>query len=68
MLQEKRVAQSVKCLTLDFGSDHDLMTHEIKPHMGSVLTAWSLLGILSLPLSAHPWLVRVLSLSLKISK
>ena len=25
------VAQLVKCLTLDFGSDHDLMVREFKP-------------------------------------
>ena len=36
---------------------------ESSPALGSVLTAWSLLGILSPPLSAHPLLV--LSLSLK---
>ena len=27
------VAQSLKHLTLDFGSDHDLMVHKIKPHI-----------------------------------
>ena len=27
------VAQSVKCLTLGFGSGHDLMGQEIKPHI-----------------------------------
>ena len=44
------MAQSVKHLTLDFGSDHDLTVHEFRAS-GSVLTAWSLLGILCLPLS-----------------
>ena len=28
------VAQSVEHLTLDFGSSHDLMVCEFKPHMG----------------------------------
>ena len=28
------VAQSVKCLTLDFGSGHDLRVHEIEPCIG----------------------------------
>ena len=45
------MAQSVKLLTLDFGSGHDLRVHEFKPHVGSVLTMWSLLGILFLSLS-----------------
>ena len=27
------VAQLVKCLTLDFGSGHELMVHEFKPHI-----------------------------------
>ena len=29
-----QVVQLVKDLTLDFGSGHDLMVHEIKHHMG----------------------------------
>ena len=45
------VAQSVKRLTLGFGSGHDLMVRGFKPHTGSVLTTQSLLGILFLPLS-----------------
>ena len=45
------VAQSVECLTLDFGSGHDLMVVRSSPTSGSILTAWSLLGILSLSLS-----------------
>ena len=47
-----RVAQSVKCLTLGFGSGHDLtgLTGS-SPASGSVLAAQSLLGILCLPLS-----------------
>ena len=28
------MAQSVKCLTLDFSSSHDLMVCEFKPHVG----------------------------------
>ena len=28
------MAQSVKCLTLEFGSGQDLRDHEIKPHIG----------------------------------
>ena len=47
------VAQSVKCLTLDFGSGHDLTVHEIKPCIGlctdSPEPAWDSLS-LSLPL------------------
>ena len=43
------VAQSVKHQTLDFGSGHDLRVVRSSPTSGSVLTAWSLLGILSLP-------------------
>ena len=31
------VAQSVACLTLDFGSDLDLMGHEIELALGSML-------------------------------
>ena len=46
-----RVAQSVKCLTLDLGSGHDLMVCQFEPVLGSLLSAWSLLQILSLPLS-----------------
>ena len=43
------VAQSVKCLTLDCGSGHDLTVGKFSPMAGSVLTVRSLLGILSLP-------------------
>ena len=46
------MAQSVECPTLDVSSGHDLMVREIKPHISSEWTVWSLLGILSLPLSA----------------
>ena len=59
------MAQSLKRLTLDFDSDHDLTVREFKPPSGSVPTGQSLLGILSLllSLSAPP----LLSLSLKIN-
>ena len=54
------VAQFVKGPTLGFGSDHDLMVVRLSPTSGSVLTVWSLLGILSLSpslsLSAPPML------------
>ena len=45
------VAQSVKCPTLGFGAGHGLAVCEFKPlTLGSLLTAQSLLGTLSLPL------------------
>ena len=58
------MAQSVKCPTHDFGSDHDLMVCEIEPCVGlyadSAEPAWdSLSSSLSLPLPL------VLSLSQK---
>ena len=44
------MAQSVEHLTLlNFGSGRDCTLGEMEPVLGSVLTAWSLLGILSLP-------------------
>ena len=45
------VSQSVKHPTLDFCSGHGLTVGEIEPHIGLLSTAWSLLGILSLPFS-----------------
>ena len=53
------VAQSVKHLTLDFGSGHDLMVYDIKPHIGlcadSVEPAWdSLSPCLFSPSATHP--------------
>ena len=45
------VAQSVKRLTLDFGSDRDVKICKLSPMSGFVLTARNLLGILSLLLS-----------------
>ena len=46
-----RVAWSVEHPTLDFSSGHDLTAQEFEPCTGSVLVAWSLLGILSPSLS-----------------
>ena len=40
------VAQLVKCLTLDFGSGHDLTVGEFTTRVSSVLMVQSLLGIL----------------------
>ena len=48
------MARSVKCLTLDLGSGHDLRVRETEPPSGSALTALCLLGILCLSLSAPP--------------
>ena len=60
------VAQLVKCLTLNFGSGHDLMVHEIETHIGlwsdSVEPAWDSLS-LSLSLSAPFPHLHMLSLS-----
>ena len=65
------VAQSVKHLTLDFGSGHDLMVPEFKPRIGlraeNVEAAWDSLS-LSPSLSAPPLLSLVLALSLFLSK
>ena len=46
------VVQLVECLTLDFGSGHDLTVRGFEPCVSSALTSRSLLGSLSLPLSA----------------
>ena len=62
------VAQSVKCPTLDFGSGHNLMVHEIQPCVSSALIAWSLLGILSLPFYLPFPLSRSLSPCLSLSQ
>ena len=57
------VTQSVKHLTLGFGSGHDLTVFGLSPTSSFALTVWSLLGILSLPpsLSAPPQLALCLS-------
>ena len=67
------MAQSVKRLTLDFGSGHDLMVLEIEPCIGhgadSVEPAWHALSASLFPCSAHTCShSRFLSLSLKINK
>ena len=62
------MARLVECPTLGLGSGRDLTVHETEPHMGSALTAWKLLGILSLSLSVLPPLVHLLCLSPKINK
>ena len=48
------VAQLVERPTLGFGSGHDLMVYGLNSTLGSALTALSLLGVLSLPLSVLP--------------
>ena len=63
------MAQSVKCLTLDFGSDHDPRVVGSSPASGSVLTARPAWDSLSPYFSAPPLLELLsLSLSLKINK
>ena len=63
------MAQSVKHLTLDFGSGHDFTVCELEPPVwGSARSVQSLLGILSLSLSLCPSLTHSLCLSLKITK
>ena len=44
------MAQLVKRLALAFGAGHDLAVVRSSPTLSSVLTVWSLLEILSLPL------------------
>ena len=64
------MAESVKRLTLGFGSGHDLVVCELEPHIGlcagSVEPAWDSLS-LSLSHSAPPLLAYFLSLSLSLS-
>ena len=55
-----RVAQSVKHLTLDFGSGHDLTVRETEPPRWAVQTAWD---SLSPCVSAPPLLTSTVSLS-----
>ena len=59
------MAQLVKHPTLDLGSGHDLTVCELSPVSGSALRVWTLLGILSLPLSLSVPLLLSLSLSQK---
>ena len=49
-------ALSVKRPAVGFSSGHDLTLREFKPRIGSVITVWSLLGILSLSLPLPGWL------------
>ena len=52
------MAQSVKRLTLDFGSDHDLTVHEFKPHVGlctdNTEPAWDSLSLCLSPPVCRP--------------
>ena len=57
------MAQSLKHLTLDFGSGHDLKVLELSPTLGSALSGESALGSLSFSHS-HCTHAHVLSLSL----
>ena len=54
--------------TLDSGSGHDLMAHEFEPCLGSVLTEWRLLGMLSLGPSLAGIFLLSFALSLEINK
>ena len=56
------MAQSVEYLTLDFGSGHDLVVHEIKPRVAR--SAQNLLGVFSLSLCSSP--AHVLSVCLSV--
>ena len=58
----------VKCLTLDFGSGHDLTVHGLSPALGRGLTVKGLLGILCPYVFAPPWPLRTWVLSLKTNK
>ena len=53
-------------LLFSFSSGHDLTVGEFQPASGSTLTAWSLLGILSVPLRLCPSPARSLSLKNKL--
>ena len=58
------MAQSVKQLTLDFGSGHDLTICEIEPGIDlQTDSTWSVLDLLSLPLFAPPLFVNSHALS-----
>ena len=50
-LRDAWVGQSIKRLTLDFGSGHDLMVHEFEPHVTSVLATQGPLGVACLCVS-----------------
>ena len=61
-----RLVDSVKLLILNLDSGHDQFLG-LNPVLGSVLTVWSLLGILCLPLSLPCSFLCSLSLS-KVNK
>ena len=65
------MAESVKHLTLDFSSGHDLLVCGSRPLTGSVVAAQTLLEIpslsLSLSLSLCPFPIHAHTLSLKIN-
>ena len=63
--QDTWVVQLVKLLTLDFGSDHESRVMRLNPALGS---AWSLLKILSPPLSLHLSPACACSCSLSLNK
>lgn len=58
---------SVGQLTVDFSSVHNLTVPGFEPKSGSVFTMPSLLGSVSLPLSAHPPLSPTQALSISFS-
>ena len=58
------MALSVERATLYFGSGHDLTVRGFEPHIGSVLSAQSLLGILVSSLCSSP----ARALPLKVNK
>ena len=56
------MARSFKCLTLDFGSGHNLTVCEFEPHIGfSAVRVEAASDHVSLSLSAPPLLVPFLS-------
>ena len=62
------VAQLIKCLILDLDQVMISWFMRLSLALGSTLSTWRLLGILSPSLSAPPPFVLALSLSLKINK
>ena len=62
------VPSGLEGLTLDFGSGREPRVMGPSPVSGSVLMAWSLLGILSPALSAPPLPALAHMLSLRINK
>ena len=60
-------AQLIKGLTLDFSSGHDLMVHEIEPHVRLCAECGACLGF-SLSVSLCPSPACALSLYLKVNE